>query len=344
MGAAAKGSCGQSKREEQMYRLLLTTGAILGAAVSAAMAEPSVTDLAARIELRAIETLTLSDQQFLSGDKSGAKSTMIAGELRLPRGGTGKFPAVVLLHGSGGVGPGPEFWAKQFNEMGIASYVLDSFTGRNIVSTSTNQALLGRLNMIVDAYRAFDMLADHARIDPARIAVMGFSRGGQSALYSSMNRFREMWNPRARFAAHIPLYASCTTTFIGDTDVSGVPIRQYHGLADDYVTIAPCRPYFERLQKAGRDAKLIELPDAHHAYDNPLGPKTPTMARGSESTKNCVLEEKANGLIVNAKSGEPFTYKDACVSREPHIGYNEAATNTTRKEVSALLRTVFKIE
>jgi dienelactone hydrolase len=327
-----------------MTRSLWATCLIFGVvAAPSAMAEPSVADLAARIELRAIETLTLSDQQFLTGDKNG-KAVTIAGELRLPRGAAAKLPAVVLLHGSGGVGPGPEHWAKHFNEMGIASYVVDSFTGRGIVSTSTNQALLGRLNMIVDAYRAFDVLADHARIDPARIAVMGFSRGGQSALYSSMTRFQQMWNPRAKFAAHIPLYASCSTTFVGDTDVSAVPIRQYHGLADDYVTIGPCRPYFERLRAAGRDAKLIEMPEAHHAYDNPLGAKTPTMARGSESTKECTLKEEPNGVIINAKSGQPFTYKDPCVTREPHIGYNEAAANATRKEVTALLRGVFKLE
>src|SRR5207302_90213 len=84
--------------------------AIAGAAQPAA-AEPSVTDLAARTELRAVETLTLTDQQFLTGDKNGKPAT-IAGELRLPRGAAGKLPAVVLLHGSGGVGPGPEMWAK----------------------------------------------------------------------------------------------------------------------------------------------------------------------------------------------------------------------------------------
>ena len=69
--------------------------------------------------------------------------------------------------------------------------MLDSFSGRGLTSTSTNQALLGRFNMILDAYRALDVIANHPRIDPTRIAVMGFSRGGQSALYSSLKRFQQ---------------------------------------------------------------------------------------------------------------------------------------------------------
>src|SRR5215510_12306860 len=319
--------------------------AIIGIAglfsTQAALAEPSESDLAARIELRPIETLTLTDQQFLTGAKNG-KAGPIAGEARIPRGVNGRMPAVVLLHGSGGVGPGPELWAKHFNEMGIAAFVLDSFSARGLVSTSADQALLGRLNMILDAYRSHEMLAAHPRIDAVRIAVMGFSRGGQSALYSSMRRFQEMWSPRAVFALHIPLYASCTTTFIRDTDVTA-PIRQHHGLADDYVSIEPCRPYFERLRAAGRDAQLIGYPDAHHSYDNPFGPKTPTIVKGSQVTR-CTLKEEAGGIVINVSTGQPFSYKDPCVQTDPHLGYNEAAAKATQKAVKDQLRAAFKLD
>ena len=318
----------------------LSTAAI---AQSALAAEPSVTDLAARIELRTIETLTLSDQQILTGDKNG-KAVTIAGELRFPRGATGRVPGVILLHGSGGVGAREEFWPKFLNEMGVASFLLDSFSGRGIVQTSTDQAQLARFATIIDAYRAFDVLASHDRIDASRIALMGFSRGGTATLYGSMNRLREMWNPRAQFAAYIPLYASCSGTLIGDTDVSSAPIRQFHGMADDWVTVAPCRPYFERLRAAGRDAKLTEYPDAQHSYDNPLGSKTPVVSKNAESTRDCVLKEESRGVIVNAQTGQPFSYKDPCIRLDPHTGYNEAATIATRKEVAALLKTVFKLE
>ena len=323
-------------------------GALLGvtlsinAFVAPAMTEPSVQDLAARTELRTVQSLTITDEQFLTGDKNG-KAVTLAGELRIPQRATGRLPVVVMLHGSGGLGGGNEFWAKHFNEMGVASFMVDSFSERGIVGTSTNQALLGRLNMILDAYGAFNVLADHPRIDPAKIAVMGSSRGGQSALYSSMKRFQQMWNPRAVFALHIPLYAPCGTTFIGDTDVTA-PIRQFHGADDDYVTVAPCRPYFERLRADGRDARLVEYPGAHHTYDNPLGAKTPTIAKGSQSTRACTLKEETAGRTINVATGQPFTYKDPCVEVDPHTGYNEAAAKATRIAVTDELRTTFKMK
>ena len=326
-----------------MTRIFPAVWVILGLAwAQSAVADPSLKDLAARTELRAFETLTLSDQQFLTGDKNG-KLTTIAGELRIPQGASGRLPAVILQHGSGGATSGHELWAKTFNEMGIASFLVDSFSGRGIVSTSADQALLGRLNMVLDGYRAFDVLANHPRIDPARIAVMGFSRGGQSTLYASMKRFQQMWNPRAAFAAYIPLYASCTTIFIGDSDVSPAPIRQFHGAADDYVPVAPCRPYFERLRAAGRDVVLTEYPGAHHGYDNPLGNTTPTVSKGAQSVRACNLKEEPLGTIINAETGQPFTYKDPCVQIDPHTGYNEAAANATRKAVKDLVRTVFRL-
>jgi hypothetical protein len=52
---------------------------------------------------------------------------------------------------------------------------------------------------------------------------------------------RERGNPRASFAAYIPLYASCSATLIDDTDVCKAPIRQFHGIADDWVGLPRMR-------------------------------------------------------------------------------------------------------
>jgi dienelactone hydrolase len=313
------------------------------ASTHSATADPSLTDLAARTELRAIETLTLTDQQFLTGDKNG-KPTTIAGQLRIPQRTSGRLPAVILLHGSGGPNGGHELWAKHFNEIGIASFLIDSFSNRGLTGTSTNQALLGRFNMILDAYRGLDAIAGNARIDPTRIAIMGFSRGGQSTLYASLKRFQQSWTPKAAFAAYIPFYASCQAELIDDTDVGPAPIRLFHGEADDYNPVAPCRAYVARLGAAGRDVQLTEYPGAPHSYDNPLGAVPARLSKGSQSVRDCKLKEQVRGTIVNLETGQPFTYKDACVRTDPHLGYNETAANATRKAVKAFLRTTFRLE
>lgn len=325
---------------------LATTAALL-AALSLQWCGSSVYAQIARIEFHAVRTTTMTDEQFLNGMKEGKPST-IAGELRIPRAGTERVPAVVFLHGSGGVGLWLEHWSQEFLGMGIATFIMDSFAGRGIVNTNNvdtgGQAQLGRLAMIVDAYRALELLARHPRIDPSRIAVMGFSRGGQSALYASVRRFQRMHGPTGlEFAAYIPFYAACGTTYREDGEISDRPIQIHHGAADDYVPVAPCRPYVARLHSAGKNVELIEYPNAHHVFDNP-GFKTAVKAARSETTRNCTLHEDQNGRIVNSRTGQPFTYKDACVEFGPTLAYNAEAHAAAVKAVKELLRATFQLQ
>jgi len=307
----------------------------------ACLCPPMSSAQVARTELHTIPTLTLSDRQLLTGDTKGTPVT-IAGELRIPRFGTDRLPVVVLVHGSGGVGANVDRWSRELNGMGLATFVIDSFTARGIQSTSANQTLLGRMNMILDAYRALGLLAAHPRIAPAKIVLMGFSRGGTVALYASLKRFERMYGPEgATFAAYIPFYAPCSTTYIGDEDVSDKPIRLFHGAADDYAPVAPCRTYVERLRTAGKDVTLTEYPDAHHAFDNPLIKVGP--APQSQTPRRCVLKEEPAGTIINAATKQPFTMEDPCIERGPSLGYNAAATAAATQAVKEFLQTTLAL-
>src|SRR5258707_2387825 len=108
--------------------------------------------IAARTELHKIQTLTLSDQQFLNGD-TGGKPVTITGQLRIAQ-GSGRLPVVVLQHGSGGYNANIDVWARELNELGISTFSLDSFTGRGLNEVENHQALLLRLNFILDLYCA----------------------------------------------------------------------------------------------------------------------------------------------------------------------------------------------
>src|SRR5579872_1106520 len=222
-------------------------------------------EIAARVELHPVRSLTISDQQFLTGDANG-KQVTLTGEFRIAQ-GSGRLPVVMLMHGSGGMGPNIEYWARDLNAMGISTFALDGFTGRGLTSVSRNQALLGRLNFILDIYRALDILAQHPRVDTSRIALIGFSRGGQAALYASEKRFHRMWNKSGiEFAAYVPFYPDCMTTYISDTDVADKPIRIFQGTPDDYNPVAPCKKFVERLRTAGHNVILTEYPNAWHAF------------------------------------------------------------------------------
>jgi dienelactone hydrolase len=320
---------------------ILFAGIVIGLAEPAMAAEALSRDIAARVEAIPIQTLTISDEQFLKGDASGKPAT-IAGVLRVAQ-GSGRLPVVILVAGSGGFNANTDVWDRQFESMGISTFAMDSFAGRGIVSTVVDQSQLGRLTMIVDLYRSLAVLAAHPRVDPNRIAVMGFSRGGQATLYASLKRFHKLWNPvGVDPAAYIALYPPCITTYVGDTEVSDHPIRIFHGISDDYVEIAPCRAYFERLKRTAKDIQMIEYPDTWHAYDFPVLPSAPIIAQNAQTT-HCVLREEPVGRIVNAATQRPFTYGDDCVGRNPHIAYSAKSTHATEDAVKALLKTVFKL-
>ena len=294
----------------------------------------------ARTELHTFQSLTISDAAFLKGQDAGIPVT-VAGELRVAQ-GAGRMPVVVLVHGSSGIGSNTEVWARQFNQLGISAFILDSFTGRGLTVVGPDQSQLGRLNLSLDAYRALEVLAKHPRVDPKRIVLMGFSRGGQATLYASENRFLKSWNRSGlEFAAYLPFYPDCHTTYQNDTDVADRPIRIFHGSADDYNPAPPCKAFVERLRTTGHNAELIEYPGAQHSFDSPLGSTTPSVSANAQTVRNCRIREEPTGQLINAVSGAPFTYADPCVERNPHVGYDPAAAQAAHRYVGEFLVTLF---
>lgn len=321
---------------------LVTIGSWVATDAAAQQREAAMRQIAARVELHAIPTSTLTDEQFLKG-KGGTPAT-VAGELRLAQ-GSGKLPAVILVHGSSGIGPGIELWTHELNSMGISTFAIDGFTGRGLVTVGADQAKLGRLNLALDAYRALAILAKHPRVDPNRIVLMGFSRGGQASLYASVRRFDKQWNKSgAKFAGYIAFYPDCMTTYQADIEVMPVPVRIYHGSADDYNPLRPCRDYVTRLRSIGQDVVITEYANAHHSFDNPLGSPTPAASRNSQTVRKCRIREDMKGTLVNMETKKAFSYADRCVERDPHTGFSPDATSEAIWSVGKFLKTTLKLQ
>ncbi|MEX3667440.1 dienelactone hydrolase family protein [Paraburkholderia phenoliruptrix] len=311
--------------------------AILWIAAGCAHAQ-SGHDMAAHVEVHQIPSLTLSDSQMLTGDRHG-EPVIVAGILRLAK-HSGKQPVVVLIHGSSGIGANIEMWERVFNENGIGTFAIDGFTGRGIRSTSNDQSQLGRLNFVLDAYRALDILARDPRVDPDRIVLMGFSRGGQATLYAAMTRLNRMWNTSGvRFRAYMPFYPDCMTRYRDDTDVEG-PIREFHGADDDYDPAPACAAYIGRLREAGKDATMTVFPHASHAFDVPYAMPT-VVAKGAQTVRACRIVENTSGELINQATGAPFSFHDECVQSDPHVGGDGQARDAAISGVLAYLKTLF---
>ncbi len=306
------------------------------------LARPGGSAAQVRIEVRPVESMTVTGEAFLRGEVG--KPVLLAGALRLPRPGTDKLPAVVLAHPSGGINAGVDRWAQELNTIGIAAFLLDGFSGRGLTGLPPDPSNETFLTYLVDAYRALGMLAQHPRIDPARIAVMGFSMGGLVATYTSTTRFWKTYGPpTVQFAAHIGVYGNCGVTYHDDTTVTGKPIRLFHGGADDIELVAPCRAYVSRLKAAGADVTLTEYADAHHGYDWAMYKEAFKLPQ-ARTGRNCALAEGERGQLVDTATGKPYDPAASCNEKGGTLLYHEAATAATTTAVKEFLSRTFALK
>ena len=53
--------------------------------------------------------------------------------------------------------------------------------------------------------------------------------------------------------------------------------------------------------------------------------KKPVRMEKAQTNRQCRLTEADNGVIINAKTGEPFTWADPCVQHGVTLAYDEKA-------------------
>src|SRR6202021_3638993 len=202
---------GLSVQSFALALLIAVSAACAAYAGSITTKDPPVATLAdGRTGTIAFEALTPKSSRELVSGKTTEKS-VIAGVLTLPASAdaagasNAKIPAMVVVHGSSGVLHNDGDWAKRLNEIGIAAFVIDNFTGRGIEETATGRSRLSAIADAAGALAALRLLATHPAIDPKRIGVIGFSRGGSVAIDSALEPIRRAAiADDPRFAPHAP--------------------------------------------------------------------------------------------------------------------------------------------
>jgi dienelactone hydrolase len=258
-----------------------------------------------------------------------SEPVVLSGDLQFPP-GRGPFPAVVLAHGCGGVGNADAGWASVLRQWGYATFVIDSFRGRNLREVCSNAAALTATQRIPDVYGALHMIATHPRIDAHRVALMGFSHGGQLTVAAATAWAQKQYLPAGTpgFRAFLPFYPWCNTVY-PEVQRLAAPMRIHSGALDDWTPAAPCAALVERARKAGQDASITVYPDAHHSFDNLAVPLR--YSPNVENYAKCFWT--ARSLLG------PFSGSDAatCRTRGATAGLNEQAVEQARRNVRAQL-------
>jgi dienelactone hydrolase len=130
--------------------------------------------------------------QFKSLDiGSDGNPIILTGKLTKPK-GEGPFPALVLLHGSGGVKARRDAdWVKRLTNWGYVSLQVDSFGPRGVSVSEIlkNSFKVPHYTRAKDAHGARHYLSRLPFVDRNRIAVMGWSHGGLSTIVSVIDAY-----------------------------------------------------------------------------------------------------------------------------------------------------------
>ncbi len=315
--------------------------------------DPPVTTLAdGRTGTIAFEALTPKSARDLVLRKP-AEKTVIAGVLTLPdsAGAEGasqaKFPAMVVIHGSSGVLKNGWAWAKRLNEMGVATFVIDNFTGRGVKETATDQSRLSPAADAAGALAALHLLATHPLIDPKRIGVIGFSRGGSAAINTALDPIRlAVIDNGLRFVAHVALYPGCAVPYISG-HLDGSPILMLLGGKDDYTPASNCLAYADQLRAHGASVRVVVYPDANHGFDSDAPPHfrpQPTTlhdCHGEIDLDAGALSVEAGGQTLSGSAAT--TALKQCTEHGVTVGGDPEAREKAPLEVAEFLKPIFGV-
>jgi dienelactone hydrolase len=277
------------------------------------------------------DSTTPTEELAVISGRLGPRVT-VEGTLTLPTGSPPPYAVIVIAHGSGGIHRDREpRWAEQLAKAGIASFIVDSYGPRKVTGTDTGDVNVSTMANIADAFAALRLLSTHPLLDKRKIGILGFSRGGQVALWTALEPVRHafMGSSGLAFAAHVLIYPACNLQRIS-AHISNAPMLHLHGEADDLAPLAPCRDYLDRLRASGANARTVTYAGAYHDFDYSAPARYQPRVR---SARNCHaeinLDDRRYFLLPErqplASRKEYADYERSCTTWGATVGGNGKA-------------------
>lgn len=201
--------------------------------------------------------------------------------------GDGPFPAVVVLHGCRGIRSKDMRWAERLREQGYVALVVDSLTGRGLLTMEERRRVCAGLTLW-GGTRADDVRASLAflrslpYVDATRLGVIGFSHGAWAAL--DLLSSAEADDVRG-LRAVVGFYPYCGVVSRAHWLSFRVAVPTLLLLGADDSTISPgqCERIATREAASGRPVTITVYPDVGHNFDWRSSPATEDALRRATS-------------------------------------------------------------
>ena len=189
---------------------------------------------------------------------SAGQGEPIQGYLSRPK-GAGPFPAVVLLHSCLGLPAERAAVGERIATWGYVALYVDDFATRGLKETCA----VDFKPAVADAYGALNYLAGLPDVDAQRVAAVGFSQGGDTALrIATGGGTRSAGDRGAVFQAAAAFYPPCANVASAAVDI---PTLILVGAKDEVTPAADCAELAKR-QEPGM-VRFVAFPGAAHGFD-----------------------------------------------------------------------------
>ena len=185
----------------------------------------------------------------------------LKGKLYLPK-IDGRFPVVVLQHGTGSVksySPWLKTIVPELNKNKLAAFVADSYSMRKHLMSNVKHLSLS--TRVLDGFQVLNALSKHPKIDAKKIGIQGYSYGGMVAFFTAYKELSDQLAPGIDYAAHMPVYPGCDVVikFMKQTAAS---MEMVVAELDDYAPAKDCITYAPTI------GALNLYKGAHHGFVN----------------------------------------------------------------------------
>jgi dienelactone hydrolase len=190
------------------------------------------------------QSSSYSDFRQLLAREVAAGTVTVRANLRFPEEAKDRYPAAIIVHTIAGYREHNEgYIAAELRKAGFATLTYGSFAARG----TTGFAMSGSPGYlpagVADAYAAFRLLTGEPGIDADRIAIVGFSFGGEVAHLAAFEALRSALNPGpGQFAAHVAFYPAGNFGAIAERGAyTGSPVLMLLGEKDDNLPVGKDR-------------------------------------------------------------------------------------------------------